>query len=97
MRPQLQLGWLWVTAPTFVFQWIGQGHKRNWNVLSVIWNTSIILGNSHDKTVGKAMVLLWFWRNNSIDYPLGHDTGSKSDYKRKSTTNKFYEYRNRAV
>ena len=88
---------IWNTALTIVLQWIGQRYKRNWNVLSVIWNTSIILGNSHDKTVGKAMVLLWFWRNDSVDYLVGYDTGSKSDFKRKRITNKFYEYRHRAV
>ena len=86
-----------IAALTVVLQWIGQGYKRYWNILFVIRNTSIILGNSHDKTVGKTMVLLWSWRNNSVDYPVGYDTGSKSDYKRKSIINQFYEYRHRAV
>jgi hypothetical protein len=65
----------WNTALTVVLQRIGQGYKRHWIVLSVIWSTSIILGNSHDKTLGKAMVLLWSCRNNSVDYSVGYDTG----------------------
>ena len=85
------------TALTVVLQWIGQRYKRNWNVLSVIWNTSIILGYSYDKTLGKAMVLRWSWRNSSVDHYMGYDTGSKSDYKRKSITDKFYEYHHRAI
>jgi hypothetical protein len=36
---------------------VGQGHKRNWNIFSCVWNTPVILANSYDKTVGKALVL----------------------------------------
>ena len=41
--------------------------------------TSVILGNSHDKTFGKTMVLHRSWRNNTVDHHVGYDSGSKSD------------------
>jgi hypothetical protein len=50
-------------------------------LLPVIRNTSIILGYSYDKTLGKAMVLHWSWRNSSIDHYMDYDPGSESDFK----------------